>query len=50
MEQWSKYNPAEVNVLKNIRAVLSVVRAALVATQQYGKHISESVNQHAAIE
>jgi hypothetical protein len=27
-----------------------VVRASLVATQQYGKHISVAVNKHATIE
>jgi hypothetical protein len=32
------------------RAVFSVVRAARVATQRCGKHISAAVNQHAVIE
>jgi uncharacterized protein YutE (UPF0331/DUF86 family) len=30
--------------------VFSVVRAARVATQRSGKHISAAMNQHAAIE
>jgi hypothetical protein len=30
--------------------VFSVVRAVLVTRQQYGKHISAAVNQHATIE
>jgi hypothetical protein len=34
----------------NRRAGFSVARAAFVATQQCGKHISAAVNQHATIE
>jgi hypothetical protein len=38
-------------IARNIRkAVFSVIRAARVAMQQCGKHISAAVNQHATIE
>jgi hypothetical protein len=40
----------EENAVNNIRAVFSVVSAALVVTERYGKHISATVNQHATTE
>jgi hypothetical protein len=49
-QQLGKHIPAEANASNNRRAVFSVVRAALVATQRYGKYISAAVNQHATIE
>jgi hypothetical protein len=41
--------PAEANANNNRRAVFSVVRAALVAKQLCGKHMSAAVNQHGTI-
>jgi hypothetical protein len=40
----------EANVPNNRRSVFSAIRAARVATQRCGKHISAAMNQHATIE
>jgi cysteine sulfinate desulfinase/cysteine desulfurase-like protein len=42
--------PAEANARNNRTAVFSIARAARDATERCGKHISEAVNQRAAIE
>jgi hypothetical protein len=39
--------PAKANAGNNRRVMFSAVRAARVATQRCGKHISSAVNQHA---
>jgi hypothetical protein len=50
MQRLGKHNHAEENARNKRRAVFSVVRAALVATQWCDKHVSAAVNQHASIE
>jgi hypothetical protein len=45
-----KHIPAEANARNNRKAVFSMVRAALVATQRCSKHISAAVNQDATTE
>jgi hypothetical protein len=49
IEQLSKHIIAEANARNNVRALSSVVRAAVVAAQWCGEHISAAVNQHATI-
>jgi hypothetical protein len=44
-----KHIPVEADARNDRRAVFSVVRVALVATQRCGKHIFAAVNQHATI-
>jgi hypothetical protein len=42
--------PAEAHERNNRTAMCSLVRAASVAMQLWGKHISAAVNQHATLE
>jgi hypothetical protein len=46
-QQLGKHILAEANANNNRRAVFSVIRSALVATQLCGKYTSEAVNKHA---
>jgi hypothetical protein len=49
-QPFGKRIPAEAKACNNRRTVFSMVRAARIAMQRCGKHISAAVNQPATIE